>query len=576
MNHFGLLRQVLALGWSLVSRRPQSLHGLKRRWEELEHRVVSWSALLSRQLGTRALLIIGFGASAYALALFAADRIAPSSTSAAHDAILKARWASPAPSRKIVIVDIDERSLAALAPEHGRWPWPRAVLADGLQRISDAGARAVAFNVMLSDADKGNPDSDAAMEASAAMLPRVVYPAIRLSPENDKLSQLKVRSLLETTGDPDRGGDRPVAMLLPMFAPMLPRLGIANQMPDADGVVRRYPVIWSDAVITMPSLVARTATLAGHSVSETPATITLNWRNKRGRYDRISFSDLLQSSDGDEIHLRLRDAIVVLGVSAPGLGMTKATAVTAVEDDNEILATALDDVINDTHLRVMPAWILLFVELGAVWILVWVGLGRKLSPVLNAAFVVLQSGAASITLLSASYTSYLVDLTTPMAFGAGVFAAVKLVQSLDSGWSRARPGYRYAAPVAGPGVVLSLGYRDSRVSKSEADVLQRFLEAQAGFSSVIRVDDLFGGENFARRVCEDCSCQVVRITREHLSGFFSALEALPFRDKLDVREVPLRVNWNPEQDEFRAALAPSLLRQCADLIDRTTVSPCAA
>jgi len=573
MNHLGLLRQVLAIGRGLATRRPQAPGDLRRRWEELECRVVSRCALLSRQLGTRAIVIIGIGASAYALALFVADRIAPSSTSAAHDAILKARWASPAPSRNIVIVDIDERSLAALAPEHGRWPWPRAVLADGLQRLSDAGVRSVAFNVMLSDADKGNPDADSAMEAAAAMLPNIAYPAIRLNPQNDALSQLKANALLQRTGDPDRGDERTVAILLPMFDPMVPRLGIANQMPDADGAVRRYPVIWSDAAITMPSLVARTAMLAGHSAAQTPPTITLNWRNKKGRYDRISFSDLLKVPDGEQVHQRLKDAIVVLGVSAPGLGMTKGTAVTSVEDDNEIIATALDDLINDTHLRVMPSWVVLLVEIGAVWMLVWVGLGRKLSPVLNIAFVALQASAAGITLLSASYTNYLIDLTATMAFGAAVFGAIKLVQSLDSGWSRARPGYRYAAPVAGPGVVLSMGYRDSRVSKSEADELQRFLEAQVGLSSVIRVDDLFGGENFARRVCEDCSCQVVRTTREQLPAVLSAIEGLPLRDRLTVREVPLHVNWNPEQDEFRAALAPSLLRQCADIIEQSGACP---
>ncbi len=515
------------------------------------------------------MLIIGLAASAYAFALFAVDRIAPSDTSAAHDAILKARWSSPAPSRRVVIVEIDERSLAALAPEHGRWPWPRVVLADGLQRISDAGARAVAFNVMLSDADKGNPDSDAAMEAAAAMLPNVAYPAIRLNPENDRLSHLKVRALLKRTGDPDRGAKQTVAMLLPMFDSMLPRLGIANQKPDADGVVRRYPVIWSDAAITMPSLVARTAALAGRPAAKVPPTITLNWRNKKGRYDRISFSDLLQGSNGDAIHERLEDSIVVLGVSAPAIAMTKATAVASVEDDNEILATALDDLISDTHLRVMPAWVVLLLELGVVWTLVWIGLGRKLSPALNVTFVLLQSGAAFVTLLSASYTSHLVDLTTTMAFGAGVFGAIKLVQSLDSGWSRARPGYRYAASVQGPGVVLSMGYRDSRVSKSEAGELQRFLEAQAGLSAVIRVDDLFGGESFARRVCEDCSCLLVRVAHEHLPAFLSAIEAQPLHARLDVREVPLHANWDPESQEFRAALAPPLLRQCADVIERS-------
>jgi adenylate cyclase len=566
VNHLPFLRQVLRAAWNMVSRWPRSVADLKQKWGDLENLVLSWSAMTSRQLGVRAMLIIGIGASVYAVFLYVADRIAPTSTSAAHDTILKARWSSPAPARDVIIVDIDERSLAAMAPEHGRWPWPRSVLADGLQRLSDSGARAVLFNVMLSDPDKNNPDADAAMEATAAMLPNVVYPVIRLNPENDSRSQLSVADFLARTGDPSVGMTGTVAVLLPMFETMWPRLGMANQKPDEDGIVRRYPVLWTDASITMPSIVARAALIAG--ISYQNSQITLNWRNKKGRYERVSFSDLMTAKHDDASLQRFKGAMVVLGVSAPGVGQTKGTAVTSVEDDNEILATALDDLTNNTHLRVIPAWAVLVLELGAVWALVWVGSGRKLSPILNVAFLAFQSGAASITMLSASYTHYLIDLSSTMAFGAGVFAAIKLVQSLDSGWSRARPGYRRAAPEEDSGGVVLLGYRDSQVSVVEAGDLQRFLEARVGLSGVIRVDDLFGGESFARKVCEDFSCQLVRVEGSSMPGLLAAIRALPLFERLDVREVPMLIKWNPEQDEFRSVMAPTLLRQCADIMER--------
>lgn len=567
MNHASFLRQVLKGAWSLVSTRPESIANLKSRWQDLEHLVLSWAAMVSRQLGSRAILIVGLGASAYAGFLYFADQIAPSSTSASHDAVLKARWASPQPSPNIVIVDIDERSLAALAPEHGRWPWPRAVLADGLDRMSQAGVRAVLMNVMLSDPDKNNPDSDAAMEATAAMTPNIAYPLIRLNPINDTKSALRVSDLLAKTGDPLVGSPSTVAMILPMFGPMLERAGIANQKPDEDGAIRRYPLIWSDPGITMPSIVARTVQLAGHSPTPAPKEITLNWRNKNGRYHRISFSDLLTAKPEDAAISKLKDAVVVMGASAPGIGQTKGTAVSSIEDDNEILATALDDVLSDTHLRVLPAEAILLIELVAVWLLVWVGTGGKLSPILNLAFIGFQSGAASITMLSASYTNHLIDLTTPMAFGAGVFAAIKLVQSLDSSWSRAKPGYRRLAPPEEATTVVLLGYRDSQVDKLEAAQLQRFLEGKVGLSGVIRVDDLFGGESFARGVCEDFSCQIVRSNEEGLPTLLAALRTLPFHEKLNVRDIGLDLPWSPEDQAFRLAVAPNLLRQCADLME---------
>ena len=40
------------------------------------------------------------------------------------------RLSSPDANHDIVIIDIDERSLAIMAEEYGRWPWPRAVIAD--------------------------------------------------------------------------------------------------------------------------------------------------------------------------------------------------------------------------------------------------------------------------------------------------------------------------------------------------------------------------------------------------------------------------------------------------------------
>src|SRR5574338_179683 len=49
------------------------------------------------------------------------------------------RLASPVLDDRIVIVDIDERSLA----EQGRWPWDRATLASLVQALVDRGGAAV-------------------------------------------------------------------------------------------------------------------------------------------------------------------------------------------------------------------------------------------------------------------------------------------------------------------------------------------------------------------------------------------------------------------------------------------------
>jgi len=531
--------------------------------------VLSWLAMRTRTVGVRAIVLIGVVASLYSLFLFFTNSLAPDSPKASHDLILKARWASPAPSEMITIVDIDERSLAILAPEHGRWPWARSVLADGLQRLTEAGVRGTLFNVLMSDPDKLNPDADNVMEVVAALTPNASFPAIRLNPDNDAISQLLVDELLRRTGDSLSQSDRTVAIILPMFNTMLDRVGIANQKPDADGIIRKYPVIWNDNTLTMPSIVARTLLVSGDALPSSQRSINLNWRNKAGRYKRVSFADLLMAPPDDPILKDLKDSYIILGVSAPGVGMTKPTSVRAIEDDNEILATALDDILHGTHLRVMPAWLVLFIELATVWAIVWVALGRSFGGFLNKSITALQVGGGSITMLSVSYTNYLIDLSSCMIIGLAIFAYVKAITTLDNGWSRARPGLRNSSIKNTGKELLLIGYKDSEVNGQSAEKLQRTLESKLGLASVIKVDDLFGGDSFLRSVCEDYSCQLCVVGSEICSTLVESLQVSSFFPSLVIQRICLQIDWNPDSNEFKKFVAPYFLHQCADLISRS-------
>ena len=70
------------------------------------------------------------------------------------------RLSSPDANHDIVIIDIDERSLAIMAEEYGRWPWPRAVIADFLAILSESEPAAVGINVMYSDPDLQELEGD--------------------------------------------------------------------------------------------------------------------------------------------------------------------------------------------------------------------------------------------------------------------------------------------------------------------------------------------------------------------------------------------------------------------------------
>ncbi|HEV8678523.1 MAG TPA: CHASE2 domain-containing protein, partial [Stellaceae bacterium] len=53
----------------------------------------------------------------------------------------------------VLIVDIDEPSLKRV----GQWPWPRSTLAQLVDRLREAGAAVIAFDVLFSEADRTSP-----------------------------------------------------------------------------------------------------------------------------------------------------------------------------------------------------------------------------------------------------------------------------------------------------------------------------------------------------------------------------------------------------------------------------------
>ncbi|MBF2945165.1 CHASE2 domain-containing protein, partial [Pseudomonas aeruginosa] len=77
---------------------------------------------------------------------------------------------------RILVVAIDDRSLESL----GRWPWPRSVHAELLDRLAAAGARSVLLDVIFSE-PSSNPDSDRQLARSLCRAGNVLLPLLRES-----------------------------------------------------------------------------------------------------------------------------------------------------------------------------------------------------------------------------------------------------------------------------------------------------------------------------------------------------------------------------------------------------------
>ncbi len=203
------------------------------------------------------------------------------SAGSAYDFVIKLRWSSPAASDRVIILDIDEKSLAQLAPTLGRYPWRREVFAQVLSELEFGGAASIIFNIVTSDPDRDHSDSDEILNQIAADSKVSVFPVIRLPAENDDKSDLHVSQIpgaqLTTRTDPT------VAMIIPFLSGMQQHLAINNNTLEDDGILRRYSLMHSEPLWTFPNMVGRAIALSSETTQVSQEDVFhINWRNKRG------------------------------------------------------------------------------------------------------------------------------------------------------------------------------------------------------------------------------------------------------------------------------------------------------
>src|SRR4051812_35017054 len=81
--------------------------------------------------------------------------------------------------RPVVIVDIDEKSLGKL----GQWPWTRTRVADLINKLTEAGALAIGFDIVFAEPDRLSP----ALAADSFNLDEETRNKLRALPSNDQV-----------------------------------------------------------------------------------------------------------------------------------------------------------------------------------------------------------------------------------------------------------------------------------------------------------------------------------------------------------------------------------------------------
>ncbi|MDD5451986.1 MAG: CHASE2 domain-containing protein [Desulfovibrionales bacterium] len=351
---------------------------------------------------------------------------------ASFDLMIKNRIVVRKPDPDIVIVDINEASLADMAKDYGRWPWPRQVMGEFVEQIEKQRPRAVVFDILFSDPDVFNPESDAYFNAAISNTDNTFFPVLRLDPENDRLSSVlpeQIPGTIPVQGEAMRG--KPVAVVLPFFEAALNggRLGIHNIYPDNDGIARQYPVHRRDYGWLIPSLPARVVKWLGMSLPERD-NILINWRGKPFAYHYVSFTDVffdMTSKDHRRSQNEFTGKIVLIGSTAAGLFDVKATPMDRLHPGVEILATAIDNLKHDDYLRVPDTkWFNLVLALLIIWttaIALFKNVGQeKFDRFFSASqFLLIGISYVSINLM----TAY-INLTGPVMLGVAYFTCARI------------------------------------------------------------------------------------------------------------------------------------------------------
>ena len=350
------------------------------------------------------------------------------------DSYVRTQAAFLAPDPDIVLVDIDEKSLAAMEKEAGRWPWPRVVYADLVEGLAAQKPRAIVFDIVLAEKDTLRPNDDAAFVETVAKHRNTYFPMLLL-PQKDKAKAVPIRDVAGSLGlvrtkraDPEaRAG-----LVPPLVLPEAHwRAGLIGFAEDRDGVGRRHVLRETIGGWQIPSLAARIAFDLGLPVPDQDDML-LAWRGGVGAFPRVSFSDLYEEFNRSA---RKRPAdeftgkIVIIGAAASALQDLRVTPISNLHPGAEILGTAIENLKNARQMRYAPLWwsaLVGFVLIALVFAALRLNTDTRL---IGAGLAI-----ASLTLLVACWFAAgrltLIPMLTPLAAAWTFYAAGAVAEHL--------------------------------------------------------------------------------------------------------------------------------------------------
>jgi len=338
------------------------------------------------------------------------------------------------PDPDIVIVDIDDRSLAKMNTTAGSWPWPRAVHGELVAGLARQHPKAIVFDILFAEPDIYRPESDELFNDAVHQTSNSYFPIVRRNGAEDAhgIPLAKYGAALGITPTAAAAPDARVSLLLPLaVARESWRTGTINFLEDRDGIGRRYNIFTPAYGWRIPSLPARVARDLGYPVPDRES-IVLGWRGTSMAHRRVSYADVYEDFNREKplrSTTEFRDKIVIIGTTASGLHDIRATPLSSLTPGVEILATAFDNLKNGGTMHSMPTAAPLLLTLLLIAGLLAAFLSRHNTLLIGAALL-----PASALLLGTSYLAIsrqiLLPVFTPIAFAWTFYFAAALTEYL--------------------------------------------------------------------------------------------------------------------------------------------------
>ena len=329
------------------------------------------------------------------------------------------RRSAPAPtSGRVVVVDIDERSLA----EIGRWPWPRPRLAQLLAGVQARDPEAIAVGMMFPESE--SPESDQHLSDVLRAGPFVIGYAFTFGDPPGAAPRCPMRPVAAAPSPPGpavarTGGFFRASGTLCNVAPIgtsAPANGFLNAAADGDGLLRRVPLLIEyegglHASLTLAAVLeagkpgamvimsepggAWALTLGSHRIPlDARGNMLVRFRAQH-QFPTVSAADVMAGRL--PTGTTFRDRLVVVGISALGLEQAVATPVDPHVPAAQVHATIVDNLLRGDALY-RPSWAPVLelalvgaLSLGAAVLLHW---RRSAAGMLVASLVALGLGAA--------------------------------------------------------------------------------------------------------------------------------------------------------------------------------------